>query len=334
MEFLQAEVPEEWEEIVLVSGLGQILVEEIPDSSKPYTWTQDPESNHITITFTEPWIDAPIITETTIKSDALSGQFFLPPSNLITRDNQIIEFDTTMEWPVLVSCGSEIDSYSCYLFGRLALKIGLFDEYYGFWMGKSCMMGFEPAQKEFGFMLLSQERIEEAMYWLHKCAIRGDEFSRIVLAQFCFESDGDSHDPVLSENILIDLAVSGCASAFYFLGYLHLGDVSDFEQSPELGVEYLTVCVETSHNTDAIRLLSQCYMNGLGCTKDEAKGLALIRTLQPAEEEEEEHTEQPEEKKEIEKPKMSFADKCATVIATVCIAGTGLFFASRLFRKK
>lgn len=288
---LKASIPDGWDEFIHSFKKNEITISETQlqkiKKAASYNWTF--EGDHITIVINT---DSSQLSEsdfeistTSIRSKIISGKFLYPiKSHSIVKDtennlNLILKLDTENnecnsndDWPVLISDGDDVDSFSSFLLADSSMRLNEIDFFF-YWGIKSATKGCALAQKSLGIMYLTLKDFDKAMFWFTKLSLNNqDDFGRIVLAQFLFESQDGNCDPRLAENILISLAKEDTKEAFYYLGYLHLQKMENWNNDEKLAVKYLEEAAKKGDNP-SLQLLAECYSNGIGCEKNEEKAL-------------------------------------------------------------
>ena len=176
-------------------------------------------------------------------------------------DNEII-LHVDNEWPIIISGGDDADKYSLYLMADLSMRAGRLD-YYFYWITLSASKNFGPAQKSLALNFLAEQQFDQAMYWFTRLALsENEEFSRTVIAQYLFEANNENSDPFLAENLLVDLVKDGAYDALYYLGYLHLQNLPNWNNNPSLAIRYLEESCGRCNDKVAMQRLANCYRNG------------------------------------------------------------------------
>ena len=291
------------------------------------------------------------IDTTSIHSNIISGIFLYPILNHSIADDSengkvkiILNLDTEKkqfdddDWPVLISGGDDIDSFSSFLLADASMRLNEID-YFFYWGIKSALKGCTLAQKSLGIMYLTLKDFDKSMYWFTNLShLNKDEFARTVLAQFLFESHDDNLDPKLAENILISLAKEGTKEALYYLGYLHLQKLDNWINDEKLAVRYLEEAAQKG-DKPSLQLLAECYSNGIGCDKDEEKAMMYAQMA----------NDESDENNQINKNRNTGNDNqqigsndsqgfpfASTLVSVAAIAGTvlmGSYIFKRIFRK-
>ncbi|OHS99403.1 hypothetical protein TRFO_34122 [Tritrichomonas foetus] len=350
--YAQTPVSQHWSEFIHSVKLTDDTFpsEIIPNAT--YTWTQEGKTIKIKLNDSLKFnLDNPEeirITETSITSPHIRGDFLFPILTSEIKENEIIliinEYPNTAnsndpidKWPVLITGGEDPDPYSLYLLSELS-KISEKAEFYYFWLIQAAEHGFELSQKSFAMNLLSGRKFEQAMYWFTRYAISTrDEFSQVVIAQYLFEAKDENTDPVLAENILINLVKEGAKDPLYYLGYLHLQKMENWNNDEKLAVKYLQESCEQNNDCLSMQLLADCYKSGLGCERDFKKGIYYeqLATKTALKEKVEEVKNEVTEKKEKieEKSDIPLASFIASAVAVAGVAACGLYVFRRIFRK-
>lgn len=291
------------------------------------------------------------IDTTSIHSNIISGIFLYPILNHSIADDSengkvkiILNLDTEKkqfdddDWPVLISGGDDIDSFSSFLLADASMRLNEID-YFFYWGIKSALKGCTLAQKSLGIMYLTLKDFDKSMYWFTNLShLNKDEFARTVLAQFLFESHDDNLDPKLAENILISLAKEGTKEALYYLGYLHLQKLDNWINDEKLAVRYLEEAAQKG-DKPSLQLLAECYSNGIGCDKDEEKAMMYAQMA----------NDESDENNQINKNRNTGNDNqqigsndsqgfpfASALVSVAAIAGTvlmGSYIFKRIFRK-
>lgn len=288
---LNETLPDGWDDFIHTLKKDDFTISETQlqkiQNSATYKWTF--KDNHIIINVntSKPLSEKDFEIDTTsIRSDIISGDFLYPILNssitiepeenklniILTPNTENSKCSSDNDWPVLISGGDNIDSFSSFLLADVSMRSNQIDFFF-YWGIKSASNGCNLAQKSVGIMYLTLKDFNKSMYWFTNLSLSNkDEFARTVLAQFLFEAQDENFDPRLSENILVILARERVKEAFYYLGYLHLQKLDNWNNDEKLAVKYLEIAAKQG-DKPSLQLLAECYSNGVGCEKDIQKGM-------------------------------------------------------------
>ena len=322
--FLNSQIPSDWNNFVHSFHSSEYEKAEIPEKAS-YKWTQT--NKQITISFDNlPKADISIDSNS-IKSEVISGNFFSNVESHEINDNEII-LHVDNEWPIIISGGDDADKYSLYLMADLSMRAGRLD-YYFYWITLSASKNFGPAQKSLALNFLAEQQFDQAMYWFTRLALsENEEFSRTVIAQYLFEANNENSDPFLAENLLVDLVKDGAYDALYYLGYLHLQNLPNWNNNPSLAIRYLEESCGRCNDKVAMQRLANCYRNGIGCVQDLRKSQYYMKMA-----EEVEKIEQAKEEKANEEESSHTASIFASIIGVAATALGGYYIFKNMSRR-
>ena len=192
----------------------------------------------------------------------------------LLQDEIKISLLLPIKWSSLIS-GGETDPLTDYCFFLFAMSYGE-HEFSLFWLKRSASKDFPTSQQILAQYYLADEDYASALYWFAKGAVDhniGDCY--ISLSQYLLNDDMEDYDPVLVENILIDLAEEK-GEALYFLALMHLTHLSGFVSSKQLGFKYIEEAVQILNDNVSKLIYGKCLLFGIGTEQNVQLGEEIL----------------------------------------------------------
>lgn len=187
-------------------------------SPPPYIWTQ--KDNEITVIIYNVTIDDIQVSETSISTPTLKGAFFQKIADPIMdqKDKDVhLTLHATSIFPLLISSGSDIDPFSCFICSMEALQMHSL-EFYLQWIQRACFFLDPHGMHYFGRYCLANGLKQSSIYWLSQEIILNPLDVKCVV---CLARIIEHDDLLLCENLLCLVARLGVDEGLFYLGKLY-----------------------------------------------------------------------------------------------------------------
>ncbi|KAH0795649.1 putative trichohyalin [Histomonas meleagridis] len=225
-----------------------------------WVWELSTEKSKITVILKNVEPSNVSVTENTISSPKLSGEWWAPIEDIDIsfKDNStILTFHPTAHFPLLIRGGSNVDPHSMFFLAMFSIRHSRLD-FFKQWGTMSAFEGEPNAQYFMGKYFLNVQDYPNAVFWLsHSVLDHGNEDCTSELAKFLWTVESNYRNPVLAENLLCGLCRNGNPNSFLELGKMYLHGCKGFKSQPKKGKILLKFVVDVYKSQEAKKLLDE-----------------------------------------------------------------------------